>query len=145
MKIEEALQLLKGGTVTYSRAGGGAGSILLIQTDSKISIWIWCYWVIKNSNAILATADDDPTALVGKIAIATKQLEGLRIDKIEFDTSYYNLHFFFEDGYELIVYSESQPEEEPVALNNWELYVSNLEINFTLTCQLKVLQEKVHS
>ncbi len=51
MNIEERIQRLNGNTVTYSRAGGGAeSSILLIKSDANIQLWIWCYWEIKKSN-----------------------------------------------------------------------------------------------
>ena len=37
----------------------------------------------KKSGMILANADDDTTAVIRKIAVAAKQFEGKRINKIE--------------------------------------------------------------
>ena len=132
---------LKNGIITYSRAGGGAGSILLIATNTNISLWIWCYWEIKKAGTILANADDDTTAMVGKIAVASRQLEGKRISKVELAPLYYDLHIFLEDDYELVINCESQPEGEDYPLNNWELSLEDLNITYIVTCDFKIRKD----
>ena len=132
---------LKNGIITYSRAGGGAGSILLIATNTNISLWIWCYWEIKKAGTILANADDDTTAIAGKIAIAARQLEGKRIKKVELDSSCFDLHIFFEEDYELVINCESQPEGEDYPLNNWELSLEDLNITYIVTCDFKIRKD----
>lgn len=132
---------LENSIITYSRAGGGAGSILLITTNADISLWIWCYWEIKESGTILANADDDATAIVGKVAIAARQLEGKKINKVELDPIYYDLHISLEGDYELIINCESQPEGEDYPLNNWELSVEDLDVTYVVTCNFTMEQD----
>lgn len=141
MSLVEGIQRLNGNVVTYSRAGGGAGSILLIETDARIELWLWCYWKIKKSNKVLATADDDTTAVVGKIAVAAKQLEGRKVCKVEMDPSCFDLHIFFDEEYELIVNCESQPEGETYLLNNWELAIVDENVNYSVTCNFTIKKE----
>lgn len=45
--------------VTYSRAGGGAGSIWLITFENEVSIMTWCTWRIEQNGKVLATSTDD--------------------------------------------------------------------------------------
>lgn len=142
LQIEEAVQMLNSTNVVYSRAGGGAGSILLVKTDNNSSIWIWCYWEIMHSGKIIATADDDTTAVVGKVVVAAQQLEGKFIKQIELQSPYYDLHVYLEDEYELIINCESQPEDVEYPLNNWELAIENLNINYCVTCNFTVEQER---
>lgn len=139
--LQNNIKKLENTITNYSRSGGGAGSILLIEADTNISLWIWCYWEIKKSGVILANADDDTTAVVGKIAVAAKQLEGKRIIKTEMDISCYHLHITFEEDYELLVFCESQPPEEPYPLNNWELSIKNLNITYLVTCNFTIKQD----
>lgn len=138
--LESCLKL-ENGIVTYSRAGGGAGSILLIATNTNISLWVWCYWEIKKSGTILANADDETTAIVGKIAVAAKQLEGKRICKVQLGPLNYDLHIFLEDDYELVINCESQPEGEGNSLNNWELSFEDLDITYIVTCDFTIRQD----
>lgn len=141
LSIEDSLQMLKGKHIVYSKSGGGAGSIMQIIIENNNSIWIWCYWEILHSSKLLATADDDTTANVGKIAVAAKQLEGKRIEKIELTPQSYDLHIYIADEYELILYCESQPKGENYPLNNWELSIKDLKIHYSVTCYLTVKQE----
>lgn len=140
-ELLESCLKLKNGIVTYSRAGGGAGSILLIATNTNISLWIWCYWEIKKAGTILANADDDTTAIAGKIAVAARQLEGKKIKKVELDSSCFDLHVFLEDDYELAINCESQPEGEEHPLNNWELSIEDLDITYLVTCDFEMMQD----
>ena len=111
---------------------------MLIETEKNNSIWIWCYWEILHSGKILATADDDTTANVGKIAVAAMQLEKKRIEKIELAPLIYDLHIFIADEYELKINCESQPKGEKYPLNNWELLIKNLDIHYSVTCNFTV-------
>ena len=141
LPINNALQKLQGNRINYSRAGGGAGSILLIETEGNNSIWIWCYWEILHFGSIIATADDETTANIGKVAIAAKQLEGRIINRIELNTHTYDLHLYIDSEYELIVNNEAQPDDEHYPLNNWELIVSEVKKRYFVTCDLTVIQE----
>lgn len=140
-ELLESCLKLENGIVTYSRAGGGAGSILLIATNTNISLWIWCYWEIKKNGMMLANADDDTTAIVGKIAVVARQLEGKKIKKVELDSSCFDLHVFLEDDYELAIHCESQPEGEEHPLNNWELSIEDLDITYLVTCDFEIMQD----
>ena len=136
LQIEQSIQKLIGNNIEYSRAGGAVGSILLINTENNNSIWIWCYWEILHLGRLLATADDDTTANVGKIAVAAKQLEGRKITGIELTQPCYDLHLYIDDEYELIIKCEGQPEEEKYPLNNWELSIKELMVHYSVTCKL---------
>ena len=140
MEIEENLQKLEDSNIIYSRAGGGAGSILLIKAENKNAIWIWCYWEILHDGEILATADDDTTAVVGKVAVAARQLEGKKIKRIELTPPYYDLHIYLDDNYDLIINCESQPEDEDYPLNNWELMMND-NTTYCVTCDFSIIKE----
>ena len=142
LQIEQSIQKLIGNNIEYSRAGGAVGSILLINTENNNSIWIWCYWEILHLGRLLATADDDTTANVGKIAVAAKQLEGRKITGIELTQPCYDLHLYIDDEYELIIKCEGQPEEEKYPLNNWELSIKELMVHYSVTCKFTVMQER---
>ena len=75
MGIESIIQDIKGQIVTYSRAGGGAGGILLITFANDNSIWIWTYWEIWKNGTLLACVNDDITAITGTVAKAALALE----------------------------------------------------------------------
>lgn len=135
---------MEGTIVNYSRAGGGAGNILLIESEMNFSLWIWCYWEIEKSGVMLANANGDTTAVTGEIAVAVRKLEGKRVLKVETDPTWYHLHIIFEDDYELFVYCEQQPDDESQPLNNWEFAVKNLDINYVITCDFSIKQEKYH-
>jgi hypothetical protein len=94
---------------------------------------------------LLATADDDTTANVGKIAVAAKQLEGRKITRIELTPLCYDLHLYIDDEYELIIKCEGQPEEEKYPLNNWELSIKELMVHYSVTCKFTVMQERTEA
>ena len=141
-KLSKSVQMLRNSTIYYSRAGGGAGSILLINTNDNLSLWIECYWEIKHKGIVIATADDDTTAVVGPIAIAAKQLEGRKIHRVELAPYTLDLELFIEDDYVLCIVCEPQPDEDDNLNNNWDFSIIDSNITYCVTCNFTVLQQQ---
>ena len=141
-ELSKSVQMLRNSTIYYSRAGGGAGSILLINTNNNLSLWIECYWEIKHKGIVIATADDDTTAVVGPIAIAAKRLEGRKIHRVELAPYTLDLELFIEDDYVLSIVCEPQPDEDDNLNNNWDFSIIDSNITYCVTCNFTVLQEQ---
>lgn len=61
MDIHKLLAHSVGTEVTYSRSGGGVGSIWLIKFNNKTNLWVNCSWRIEHNGCVLATVNDDAT------------------------------------------------------------------------------------
>ena len=51
-ELIKTLKKLLGTKVTYSRAGGGMSSILLMKFSNCLSLWCWRYWEISQRDFI---------------------------------------------------------------------------------------------
>ena len=115
-ELIKTLKKLLGARVTYSRAGGGMSSILLITTSNHLSLWCWRYWEISQCNVLLSTSEDDDTPITGTMAKAASLLENKSISGFMLDTvNEYQLWLCFDDDLDLILfpeYEKLQPEEK---------------------------------
>lgn len=89
--LENDINLLLGQKVTYSRTGGGAGSILLIKFENDCALWAWRYWEIIKGNQLIACSEDDDTPITGVMAVAARQLEGTVLEYLYMDDTTYQL------------------------------------------------------
>lgn len=131
------LRQIIGTTITYSRAGGGVGSILLIKFSNNNRLWIWRYWELLKNNQIIATEEDDNTAMIGKIAIAAVQLENKSVENISINN--YNIHITFSNGYSLFVYATRDLTND---LPNWKYSIPSKNLVYEITSNLNVEQKQ---
>ena len=99
-------------------------------------------WKLRIKGIVIATADDDTTAVVGPIAIAAKQLEGKKIRGVELAPYTLDLELFIEDDYVLSIVCEPQPDEDDNLNNNWDFSIIGSNITYCVTCNFTVLQEQ---
>ena len=66
-ELEGMMRKEIGRNICYCRAGGGAGSIILLELDNKDSYWMSGYWWLFYNKRIICTYEDDCTALIGKV------------------------------------------------------------------------------
>lgn len=137
------LNSLKQCVVTESSAGGGAGSIILMELTSveneSYILWIECGWRIEIINKVIATSVDDIEAITGLIAKSTKMLEGKVVESINVNP-FYDLCINFSDGYCLrvfCIYSYSWVDDI-----NWRLSVPNQNLAYEITNQFKIKKGK---
>ena len=133
MDLENDVQDIKGQTVTYSRAGGGAAGILLITFTNDNSIWIWCYWEIWKGEELLATVNDDITPVTGPVARAANALKGLTVEDVYLEQT--NLMLTFSHNYVLKLFCEYDSESDNA---NWEYWIPSNDKSYTITSKLEI-------
>ena len=133
MDLESSIQEIKGQSVTYSKAGGGAGGILLISFANDDSIWIWTYWEIWKGGTLLATVNDDITAITGPVAKAAHALEGLTVEDVYLEDV--NLMLTFSQGYVLKVFCEYEDMDDSA---NWEYWIPSKDKSYTISSKLEI-------
>lgn len=100
-ELIKTLKKLLGARVTYSRTGGGASSILLLNFSSCLSLWCWRYWEISQHNILWATSEDDDTPITGVMATAARLLENKTVTGFSLDLeNEYQLWLCFDDDLE---------------------------------------------
>ena len=140
MDITDALLTTLGTTVEYSRCGGGAGSWLLLKTDNRVSINGWGCWEIWRYDEILATSEDDDTAIVGKMAQAAIRIEGKKTLGFTIDEQR-NIGMLFEDALELWLFYVPECGHEELGLIFWEIVYFPSKISFTLNSRGALVTE----
>jgi hypothetical protein len=125
--------------VTYSRAGGGAGSIISIKLNGKdnslYALWIECDWRIEYKNKVIATSADDIEPITGLIAKSVKMLEGKIVDSVKM-TPFYDLRINFSDGFCLnifCIFSYTYEFE-----TNWYLAIPEQNLAYEITNYFKI-------
>lgn len=100
-----------GCTIVYSSSGGGNGSIILMKFDNGNHIMTYCYWEVQKDGQLIATAEDDITAVTGLVAQTIRLFENQKIVDIEIDESL-NLFIEVEDGLTLLVFRDEYKQED---------------------------------
>ncbi len=126
--IRSELVNLLGKTAVYSRSGGGASSILLLNFDVDVSIWGWNYWEISRYDKLLATSEDDCTAVTGPVAVAARSIEGKRLEGFSIFSDL-SLGLYFEDNIDLQIFTRDEKIGE---LTSWELWLFQKEIAYII-------------
>lgn len=132
------LKELNNQKVLYSSAGGGNGSILLIQFENNSALWAWRYWEITYNDKLITNAEDDDTPIIGKMAVGANQLVNARVTNIILINENYNLGILFDNNYELWLYTEMEEEEIYKSICNWEYHVPQHDICYVVTSQLTI-------
>ncbi len=126
---------LIGQRVNYSCCGGGASSILLLETNNKNCIWGWGYWEIYKDGTLLSTSEDDETPITGKMAVAAHQLEGSIIKDVTLDEDTLDLSILFDNNCRwniLTIYNEQTSKD------NWDFCIPNKNLCLKITSHLNI-------
>ncbi|GHV45426.1 hypothetical protein FACS1894180_7950 [Bacteroidia bacterium] len=122
-------------TVTYSRAGGGAGTIIcmdFINNDMKYSLWVDCTWRIIKGKKIVATSMGNIAAVKGTIAKGAKIFENKKVLSVDL-LNYYDLHIVFENNLELYVFCDISNPNAYGFKQNWDFSVIHKNLSYTIT------------
>ena len=139
-KLSKHLNDLIESKITYSRAGGGAGSIISMELNNKnliYALWIECTWRIENKNKVVATSADDIEPVTGLISKSIKMLEGKIVDSVEVNP-FYDLCINFTDGFRLrifCIFSYSCKSE-----TNWYLAIPKQNLSYEITNHFEIKQ-----
>lgn len=85
-ELEGMMRKEIGRNICYCRAGGGAGSIILLELDNKDSYWMSGYWWLFYNKRIICTYEDDCTALIGKVPKNLMRMEGMKVTDVQITT-----------------------------------------------------------
>lgn len=144
-EINQLLQYSIGSQVFYSRTGGGASSIWLIQFENTASLWINCSWRIEHKEYVLATDNDDATAVTGRMAKSVKRLEGCVL--LDYKLSPQNdLTLFFTKGYCCRIFaniSSFEGKDEEKCMKNWEYCIEKLNVCLCVTNRFHLVPQKI--
>lgn len=142
-EIIEILKSLIGQKVIYSRAGGGAGSILRQEYQNGVCIWSWSsYWEIIQRAVLIACSDDeDVRPHVGVIATGAKIMESKRLLGFDIDDTL-TLALFFEDDIDYIIFPQKYKSME---LDNWEITAKKLNVVYELNNNLEIIKRSYRS
>lgn len=141
MNIQELMSKSIGKVVTYSRTGGGAGSIWVIEFEDKTYYTIDCSWRIEWNGAIITTSEDDGTPLVGHMNKNAERLIGNKLLSFEI-LEHYDLKLYFENGFVVNAFCdilERCSEEDSIFYSNWDYCVPNEDIVGIITGHYKLV------
>jgi hypothetical protein len=132
-EFRKYLNNIIGTIVTHSRAGGGAGSIILMDLDKDgivYTLWIGCNWRIENDSQIVATSTDDITPNTGLVAQSTRMFECRQV--VSFELSKFNdLFIGFSDNLYLRIFNDASHSN--TGDYNWKFWIPSEELSFTVT------------
>lgn len=146
--MKNKIKNLVGQAVTKSSAGGSAGSILMLEFESKAYFFIWCSWRIEHDSKVLVTSsdtvlptenNDSPNGFIGGNAPV---LIGKKV--ISFNlTPFYDLELVFENEYKVRIFCDIGASRDDYEMN-WEFNIplENTSIEITNYHELKISEEK---
>lgn len=144
MNIQNLLSKAIDKTVTYSRTGGGAGSILIIEFENKAFYTINCTWRIEDNGIVITTSWDDGTPLIGNMNKNAEKLIGRKLLYYEL-TPQYDLKLHFENNLLVNVFCNiitSISEDEDVYNCNWDFSIPEKNIVANITGNYKIIYTK---
>ena len=144
-EFQKKLTNIINSTVTYCRAGGGTGSIIMIELNKdniQYGLWLNCVWRIENDSKIIATSADDIAPNTGLIAKSAKLLEGKKV--VSFELSKFN-DLFIEFSDNLFVRIFNIASYSNTDDYNWDFWIPSEDLSFEITNRFKVKKGKYYS
>ena len=144
MNIHNLLSKAIGKTVNYSRTGGGAGSILVIEFENKTFYTINCTWRIEYKGTVITTSWDDGTPLIGCMNKNVEKLIGKKLLSYELSPQY-DLKLYFENDFVANIFCsiiEHDPEEDSTYNCNWDFRIPEQDIIGYITGKYKIFYTK---
>lgn len=140
-ELIKTLKKLLGTKVTYSRAGGGMSSILLMKFSNCLSLWCWRYWEISQRDILLSTSEDDDTPITGTMAKVACLMENKSVIGFDLDPENdYQLWLCFDDNLDLILFPEYEKRKRFKRVINWELEDNPCKRSYIITSELKLIK-----
>lgn len=121
-------------------AGGGNGSIAIIDINNRYSIYILCDWrLITNDNTVV-TSYDDSNVKYGKIPIYLKKIQNESILKIHI-INRYDINIEFINGTILTIFSNNNKSSNTMD-ENWSFIDIENNISYNLTNEFTYTSSK---
>lgn len=145
--MENRLKKLINQKVVKSSAGGGAGSILVVEYEDTSYLFIWCAWRIEQGEKVIVTSSDtieptesneSPNGLIGE---KSPILEGKKLISVQL-TPQYDLEMSFDEEYKLRIFCDIGYSRDDYNVN-WELNLptENISIEITNHFEEKISEE----
>lgn len=147
MKINDLLSMAIGRRLIYSRTGGGAGSIWVLELEGKMEFMIDCAWRIEYGDIVLTTCGDDSTPLTGRMNKSVEKLIGSKLLSYEL-LKHNDLILNFENDFLVRVFCSLGFEvevKEDYPSFNWCFSVPSLDISVTITDHFQETYTKYYS
>ncbi|MBD8388714.1 hypothetical protein [Dysgonomonas sp. BGC7] len=132
--ILHVLRKLRSKRVIKCTTGGGAGSILKIELEGNSYFFFYCAWRIEQNDVVVSTSEDNPDALIGRMATAAQSLVECQIISITI-TKQFDLIVFFNNGFCFKAFcniSYFQTDNGRTYDTNWELCLPNENLVFSI-------------
>lgn len=146
-ELGKYLNEIANSNVTYSRAGGGAGCVILIKFEKQnliYSMFINCAWRIEMGDKVITTSADDTTAKTGPMAKGVRLLEGLKVLSVNM-SKFYDLSIKFENNISLNVFCDITPTNILLSSQNWDLSVIKEDLSFEISPNFEIKRGKYYS
>jgi hypothetical protein len=143
-EFRKHLNNIIGSTVIHSRAGGGAGSVILMDLNKngiQYTLWLSCAWRIENGSQIIATSADDIAPNTGLIAQSTRMFEGRQV--VSFELSKFN-DLFIEFSGNLYLRIFNYVSHSNTDDYNWYFGEPDKNLVFTVTNNFDIKKETYH-
>lgn len=146
MNIQDLISKSIGKTVTYTRTGGGAGYIWVIEFEDENFYTISCNWRLECNGTIITTSWDDNTALIGHMNMNAERLIGNKLLSYEIG-EHYDLKLYFENGFVISAFCdvlERCSEEDSIFYANWDFSVPSQNIVGIITGHFKLVYTRYY-
>lgn len=130
-KLNLILETLQGSKVSKVIAGGGNGSIIIIDIDNKYSLYILCDWRLITNDDVIVTSYDDSDVKHGKIPIYLKKLHKEVVKKISI-INRYDINIEFQNETILTIFSNNNKSSNTID-ENWSFVDIENNISYNLT------------
>jgi len=137
-QLIKILQEAKYAKILYCRAGGGAGSVIMMEyvvNDVLYVLFINTVWRIESQHEVIATSADDVEPINGLIAKAVSNLENKAILSVEL-LAFYDLKISFENNLCLKVFNVFTKNTETNC--NWTISIPSQNISLDVTSEFKI-------
>lgn len=146
MDITKTILPIINSKVVSSKSGGSVGSLWLIDFENGCSFYIYCAWRIEHDNQVIASNNDDSTAITGLITNSVKKLENKKLISFSL-TEQYDMTLIFEDNYCVKVFcnvSYSATENGDDYDTNWDFCIPNQNLVISVSNYFNVRTDSYH-
>lgn len=101
-----------------------------MKFDNGNCVMTYCYWEVQKDGNLIATAEDDITAITGLVARTIQLFENQKVVDIEIDESF-NLFIEVEDGLTLLVFRDVYKHESTEIASDsqdWDYAIPNKDL-----------------
>lgn len=145
--MENRIENLIGKIVVESKAGGAAGSTLVLEFENTSYFFIWCSWRIEKASKVLVTSsdtvlpteeNDSPNGFIGE---NSPILKGKKVTNISLSPCY-DLEISFDGEYKISIFCDIGISRDDYGIN-WEFNIptENISIEINNHFKKKIINE----